>query len=165
MKKKKLNSNMEDYLEAIVVLNKKNGVARVKDISKLLNVRASSVTSALNTLSKSGFVVHEKYGYVEPTKSGAELAHKVQNRHNLLNKFLTNILSIDPEIANEDACKMEHILSPQTFQKLTKFIQFVETCPDHDRPDWLQSFDHYFKTGKRPKCKIRQLKQKVETPR
>ncbi len=159
MKKKKLSSNMEDYLEAIAVLKKKDGVVRVRDISRVLNVRTSSVTSALNTLSKRGFVSHERYGYVELTKDGGELAQRIQRRHNLLVKFLTSILSIDPKIASEDACKMEHILSPQTFQKLTKFIEFVETCPDGERPDWLQSFDYYFKTGKRRQCKIRKIKQ------
>ncbi len=162
MAKKKLSSNMEDYLEAIAVLKKKNGIARVRDISKFLNVKTSSVTSALNTLSKSGFVVHERYSYVDLTKKGEELAQRVQRRHDILIKFLTDILSIDPKIASEDACKMEHTLSPKTFQKLTKFIEFVETCLDGQRPDWLKSFDYYFKTGKRRKCKIRQIKQKAK---
>jgi len=160
MAKKKLSSNMEDYLEAIAVLKKKNGVARVRDISRLLNVKTSSVTSALNTLAKSRFVIHERYGYVELTKEGEGLAQRIQSRHDILIKFLTDILSIDPKIAAEDACKIEHTLSPQTFQKLTKFIEFVETCPDGQRPDWLRSFDYYFKTGKRRKCKIRDIKQR-----
>jgi len=159
MRKNKLSSNMEDYLEAVAVLKKKNGIARVRDIGKLLNVKTSSVTSALSTLSKSGFVVHERYGYVELTKEGEVLAQHVQRRHDILIKFLTDILSIDSNIAGEDACKMEHTLSPRTFQKLTKFIEFVETCPDGQRPDWLKSFDYYFKTGKRRKCKIRKIKQ------
>ncbi len=160
MEKRKLSSNMEDYLEAVAVLKKKNGVARVRDISRLLNVKTSSVTSALNNLSKHGFVNHERYGYVEFTKVGEDLAQHVQKKHNVLIKFLTNILSIDPKIAGEDACKIEHTLSPQTFQKLTKFMEFVETCPDGQRPDWLKSFDYYFKTGRRRKCKIREMKQR-----
>ena len=81
----------------------------------------------------------------------------------MLLEFLTKILNIAPKIAAEDACKMEHSISPQTFQKLTKFIKFVETCPDGDRPDWLKNFDHYFKTGKRIKCKIRQSKQSLKS--
>jgi DtxR family Mn-dependent transcriptional regulator len=160
--KKKLSSNMEDYLEAVAILKKKNGVARVKDISKNLNVRTSSVTSALNTLSKHGFVNHERYGYVELTKEGEDLAQHIQRRHNMLIKFLTNILHINPRIASADACEMEHTLSPETFEKLTKFIEFVETCPDGERPDWLQSFDYYFKTGKRRKCRIRNMKQRFK---
>jgi DtxR family transcriptional regulator, Mn-dependent transcriptional regulator len=158
---KRLSSNMEDYLEAIAFL-KKEGVARVRDISRLLNVKSSSVNAALNTLSKNGLVAHERYGYVELTQEGKKLASCVQKRHDTLLKFLTEILKIDPEIAESDACKMEHSASPQTLQKITKFIEFVETCPDQDRPDWLKSFDHYFKTGKRIRCKIRQVKQKIK---
>ncbi|MCK4905102.1 metal-dependent transcriptional regulator [bacterium] len=162
MKKKKLSSNMEDYMEAIAALKKKKGVARVRDVSRLMNVKTPSVTAALNTLSKKGLIIHERYGYVEITPEGEKLAQGVQNRHDMLLEFLSKILNIDPKIAAEDACRMEHSMSPQTFQKLTKFIEFVETCPDHDRPDWLKSFDHYFKTGKRLRCKVRQIKQKIK---
>ncbi len=162
MKKNKLSSNMEDYLEVIAILKKEKSVARVKDISRLMDVKTPSVTAALNTLSKNGLIVHERYGYVEITPEGERLAQGVQGRHNILVKFLTNILSIAPKIASEDACKMEHTLSSKTFHKLTKFIEFVETCLDGQRPDWLKSFDYYFKTGKRRKCKMRQIKQKVK---
>jgi len=162
MNNRKLSSNMEDYLEAIALLKKKNGIARVRDISHFLGVKSSSVNAALNTLAKSGFVIHEKYGYVELTQEGKKLAHHVQRRHDMLLKFLTKILKVNSKIAESDACKMEHSVSPQTLQKITKFIEFVETCPDNDRPDWLKSFDYYFKTGKRRKCKIRQIKQKVK---
>ncbi len=152
---------MEDYLEAIVVLKKKNKISRVRDISRLLNVEPPSVNSALNNLSKKGLIIHERYGYVELTPEGERLAEGVYKKHKTLIKFLTEILSVDSKTAAEDACKMEHSISPQTFKRLTKFIEFVETCPDRDRPDWLKSFDHYFKTGKRPRCKVRQMKQKV----
>jgi len=152
---------MEDYLEAIVVLKEKNKISRVRDISRLLNVEPPSVDSALNNLSKKGLIIHERYSYVELTPEGERLAEGVYKKHKMLIKFLTEILSVDPKTAAEDACKMEHSISPQTFKKLTKFIEFVETCPDRDRPDWLESFDHYFKTGKRPRCKVRQIKQKI----
>lgn len=163
MKKKKLSSNMEDYMEAIAVLKKKKGVARVKDLANLLGVKKSSVTSALNTLAQNGFVIHERYGYIELTKEGNELAQYIQKKHNVLTRFLTNILNIEPDIAGKDACKMEHTLSPQSFQKLTKFIEFVETCPEGNSPDWLESFNYYLKTGKRRKCKIREMKQRPKS--
>jgi DtxR family transcriptional regulator, Mn-dependent transcriptional regulator len=152
-----LSSNMEDYLEAIGVLEDKNGVVRVKDIGKFLNVANPSVTSALNTLSQKGFVIHERYGYVKLTRQGEKKSREVQKKHNILVKFLSDILNIDAKTAVEDACKMEHALSPQTFRKLTKFIEFVETSPDSQRPDWLKGLDHYFKTGKHIKCKLKKL--------
>lgn len=161
-KNKKLSSNMEDYLEAIVVLKKEKGVARVRDISRLMNVRNPSVTAALTNLSKSNLVVHERYGYVELTPEGEKLAESVQKKHEILLKFLTEVFNVDPKIAVIDACKMEHTISPETFKKITKFIDFIETSPDNERPIWLKGFDYYFRTGKRPKCKIRQIKRKIK---
>jgi len=158
---KKLSSSMEDYLEAIINLKKENGVARVSDIARLMGVKKPSVTYALGFLSENGFIIHERYGYVEFTLKGEKKALDVLRRHKALVKFLTKILNVHPEIAAEDACRMEHVVSSQTLEKITKFIDFVETCPDHDRPDWLESFDYYFETGKRPECKVRELKKEI----
>ena len=157
----RLSSNMEDYLECIAAVKKDRGVVRVKDVSQTIGVRASSVTVALNVLSRKGLVVHERYGYVELTPEGENVAEDVQKRHDMLTKFLSEILKIDARVAEEDACKIEHSISYQTFSKLTKFIEFVETCPESKRPDWLESFDYYSKTGKRRKCKTRKLKEKL----
>jgi len=163
VKTKRLTPNMEDYLEVIATLSKESNVTRVKDIAHLMKVKTPSVTSALSFLSEAGLVVHERYGYVKLTPEGKKTAQGVQNRHNILIKFLTDILKINHSVASEDACKMEHSVSPQTLEKLTKFIEFVETCPDGERPDWLKSFDRYFETGIRPRCKIRDIKQKSKT--
>ncbi len=160
---KKLTSKMEDYLEAILILRKKNRVARVGGIARLMNVEKSNVTFALKVLSQNNLVIHERYGYVDLTFEGERLAEEVLRKHKMLLRFLSEVLSINPETAAKDACKMEHSISPETFKKLTKFIEFVDTCPDHDRPDWLKSFDHYFKTGKRLRCKVRQMKQETLT--
>lgn len=131
--KKKLSSNMEDYLEAIGSLSRKKKVVRVKDLAKSLNVKTSSVNNALATLSKAGLIVHERYGYIELTKEGESLARQIQARHNVLIKFLTEILKISPQIAVEDACRMEHSISPQTFEKLREFIKFIDKFPQRKR--------------------------------
>jgi len=157
---KKISSSMEDYLEAIVILKKRNRIARVKDISSLLHVKTSSVSAALDNLSRNGFVIHERYGYVDLTQEGKRLADNCKNKHELLSKFLENILGVNPKIAAEDACKLEHSISPETFKKLSKFIEFVEKAPYSGRPDWLKGFDYYFKTGKRLRCKVKELRQK-----
>jgi len=164
-KSNNLSSNMEDYLETIALLKKEKGIARVRDVSQSLKVKTPSVAAALNKLSKRGLIVHERYGYIELTPEGEELAQNVQDRHNTLSRFLSEILDVDSRIAAEDACKMEHSIGPETFEKLTKFIEFVETCPEHGRPDWLKSFAYYFKTGRRPRCKVRQAKQRAVTAR
>ncbi len=160
-KNNSLSASLEDYLEAILNLAGESNIARSRDIAAMLGVSRASVTAALTNLSKGGLVIHERYSYVELTPEGKRLAQSIQSRHDTLFRFLTEILGINPKIATEDACKIEHSISPQTLKKITKFIKFVETCPGQDRPDWLKSFDYYFKTGRRPTCKIKKLKQKL----
>ncbi|MFC2140651.1 metal-dependent transcriptional regulator, partial [Candidatus Auribacterota bacterium] len=94
-----------------------------RDISHLLNVKASSVTSALEKLAKKKLVIHERYGYIDLSPEAKKLATNIQKRHNILVKFLTQILDIDPKTANEDACKMEHSISHKTLNKLLKFVE------------------------------------------
>jgi len=154
----KLSSNMEDYLEAVVVLKQKDGVVRVKDVSELMNVTKASVSCAVKTLSSKGFVLHEKYGYIDLTSEGAEIANKVKKRHDMLIKFLTKILGLDSKLAGEDACKIEHVLNAKTSKRLAKFVEFVETIPDGDSPEWIEGFNSYLKTGKRSRCKFRKRK-------
>ena len=158
-----LTQSMEDYLRRIIALKERKGVIRVKDISRLMNVKPSSVTAILDTLSKKGLVIHKRYGYVKLTPEGEKVAKDVEKRHDVLIKFLTEILEIDLETAKKDACKMEHTISPQTFRKLMKFIEFVKNRPIHEKPEWLKSFEYYFKTGERSEeCKMRKLKKKPE---
>ena len=139
-KDKKISANMEDYLEAIVILKKEMGVARVKDIGRLLSVKNPSVNSALNTLSDAGLVIHERYGYADLTKEGEVAAHGVIGRHDTLVRFLKAILGFDQRTAEADACRMEHSMSEEGFEKLTKFMVFVETCQEGEQPEWLKNF-------------------------
>ena len=143
---------MEDYLEAIAMLKRKHTVARVRDISRLLGVKSPSVHAALASLSKKGFVAHEKYGYVNLTSAGKEAARNIQRRHDVLLKFLTRILDIDSSIALQDACQMEHVISAKTLKSLTRFIQFVESGFNNGNPQWLRNFKHYLKTGKKSRA-------------
>lgn len=143
---------MEDYLEAIAILDKEKGFARVKEISRLLKVKNPSVTGALATLERDDLVRHERYGYVKLTARGQRIARDIQKRHAILQRFLTLILKIDPDIAEQDSCRLEHAISAETFDRLTKFIDFVETCPEQSTPVWLRNFYHYMKTGERPEC-------------
>lgn len=150
--KEKLSSAMEDYLEAIAALKERNEIVRVRDISRLLGVKSPSVNAALRTLSQKGLVIHERYGYVNLTADGVKIARNIQDKHDLLLKFLTGILNIDADEALQDACKMEHAISAKTFDRLTKFIRFVETGLEGESPQWLKSFRHYLKTGKKLQC-------------
>ena len=122
---------MEDYLERIVMLGGENGIARVTQLSKSLEVKKPSVTAALNRLSKDGLVKHEKYGYVELTKEGKKIALDVLHRHKVIEQFLVQILGVNKETAWKDACAMEHSISGISVEKLTIFIEHVlSTVPE-----------------------------------
>ena len=125
-----LSDSMQDYLEAISTLKQKKNYVRVKDIAKEMKVRMPSVTGALKTLTERNLVRHEKYEYVELTEDGIKIAEEVKRRHELISRFLTHVLKIDMEIAERDACKIEHSVSPITIERLVKLVERIETCPE-----------------------------------
>jgi DtxR family Mn-dependent transcriptional regulator len=152
---KPLTPVMEDYLEAIFDLDKEKRVVRVKDIAKKMNVKMPTVSSMLKTLNDRGLVNYEKYEYVEMTRNGAKVGKEMRRRHGVLQKFLMEILKIDIEVANEEACKMEHALSPGTLDSLTDFMAFIQACP-RTGESWLNYFDEYRQDGCLPeKCQAR----------
>ncbi|NJL60436.1 MAG: metal-dependent transcriptional regulator [Desulfobacteraceae bacterium] len=139
---KPLTSVMEDYLEAIYDLDKDQKVVRVRDIAKKMDVKMPSVTSMLKTLNERKLVHYEKYEYVELTEHGAAIGREIRQRHEIIRKFLTEILQIDFKTADEDACKIEHTLSPSTLDRLTDFIEFIQICPmGEDRINHLKSIE------------------------
>ena len=99
-----------------------------------------TVSSMLKTLNDRGMVNYEKYEYVELTKDGADVGKEIRRRHELLLKFLMDILKIDLKTADEDACKMEHALSDVTLGSLTDFMSFIQSCPRAGE-SWLQHFE------------------------
>jgi DtxR family Mn-dependent transcriptional regulator len=145
----KQSASMEDYLEAILMLGEGKGAVRVSQMSKALGVKMPSVSSALAKLAREGLVEHQPYGQVQLTPEGERIAEDVFRRHEALRHFLTEILGIDPEIAVDDACKMEHSVSPATQEKLAKFIEFVNS-PSEGQPRWLKIFHHYLKRAELP---------------
>jgi len=146
-----LTSNIEDYLETVIMLDRKDRVVRVRDISHKMGVSMPSVCRALKVLSKKGLISHEKYGYIQLTRKGEILGEKIYNSHKILIKFLKGILNTDAKTAERDACKIEHGISGSTIRKLIAFVKFIETCPYPEGPDWLKSFNYFYKYGKRPK--------------
>ncbi|HNQ77440.1 MAG TPA: metal-dependent transcriptional regulator [Acidobacteriota bacterium] len=121
-----LGESLEDYAEAILELEGKEGSARVTDISKKLAVSKPSVTGALAHLKEKGIVEYAPYSYIRLTDKGRALAKKVRRRHEVLSGFLTDILGISPEKANVQACRMEHILEPETIEKMCKLASFMK---------------------------------------
>jgi DtxR family Mn-dependent transcriptional regulator len=126
---KKLSESMENYLKTILVLEKRVSFVMVKDIGSMMNVKTSSVTAALEVLADSGYVKHESYGYVELTPLGRSKGRDVCKKNDALLKFLQEILEINSKTAQKDACAMEHAISPQTFARLVRFVEFAGRGP------------------------------------
>lgn len=125
----KLSESLENYLETIAFLKRENKVARVKDISKMLNVKSSSVNIALNILMEKGFVLHERYGYVDLTSKGQAVADDIQKKEDLLFLFFHDILGVEKEAALKDACKIEHTISDESLAKLIYFVGMLDKEP------------------------------------
>ncbi|MFW6150599.1 MAG: metal-dependent transcriptional regulator [Chloroflexota bacterium] len=140
-------ANMEDYLEAIARLGGGDHKVRVTELSQALQVKKPSVSAALDRLAQEGLVRHERYGRVELTAEGQRAAADVWWRHEILARFLTEVLGMDTRIAQRDACKMEHVVSAETFDRLTKFVEFALTCP-RGKPEWLDGFEYFADHGK-----------------
>ena len=142
-------ASMEDYLEAIAMLHGEGRAVRVNQISQRLKVRMPSVTSALKKLSGQGLVTHERYGYVELTPEGDGIAADVIRRHKALSRFFTQALGIDRKTAEEDACKIEHVISPLGLERITRFIDFIEACPLGE-PNFPKRYKYYLEHGELP---------------
>jgi DtxR family Mn-dependent transcriptional regulator len=113
-----LTEAIENYLETIAALKKEKKYARVSDIARTLKIKAPSVNAAVNFLHENGLVTHEKYGYVDLTEKGEMLAQEIQRKHDILYKFLNEILFVDVKSAVNEACKIEHSVSSETVVKL-----------------------------------------------
>ena len=156
--KKRLTTTMEDYLEAMYNLSKEKKAVRVKDIAKKLGVTMPTVTSMLKTLREKGMIDHEKYEYPELTGKGTDIGSEIDQRHQTLRSFLIDILQIDHDQADEDACKMEHAVSPATLERIVVFMEFIDNCPRGGN-DWLALFNEYREHGTQKEKCLKRMKK------
>ena len=117
----KIQESGENYLETILIIKKRNGIARSVDIANELNFSRASVSRAMSLLKNSGYIEIGNINQIILTDTGREIAEKVYEKHCTLKEFLTYI-GVEKEIATEDACKMEHIISEQTFECLKQTL-------------------------------------------
>ena len=112
----------ENYLETILVLKNKNGRVRSIDIARTLSFSKPSVSRAMSLLKEGGYIKIDSNGYIELTDSGLQVAQKIYRRHVMLTEWLTAI-GVNPETASQDACRMEHVISQETFDKIGEHIK------------------------------------------
>jgi len=117
-----ISASLEDYLEAIYLLSRKDEEVRVAEIAEALGFSKPSVSEALTHLEAKGLVEHEKYRGVRLTPEGEELARHVYERHKTLSIFLTRILGVPPAQAAVEACRIEHTISTDTYERLRRFV-------------------------------------------
>ncbi len=127
-----VSASLEDYLEAIFHIEASKGAARAKDIALAMDVKNASVTQALRSLSEKDLVNYAPYEVITLTQSGHQIALDVVHRHEILEKFLSQVLGLEKLEADEGACRMEHSVSRPILNRLIKFMEHFQTCPLSD---------------------------------
>ena len=117
-----IHQSAEDYLEAILMIKERKGYVRSIDVATQLHVSKPSVSYATKRLRENGYITFNEDGMISLTESGMEIADKIYTRHKVLTDIFRS-LGVDDEIAAEDACKIEHDLSPETFDALCKYAR------------------------------------------
>ena len=121
-----LSESAQDYLEALLLASDAGRVVRISDVAKRLGVRLPSVVAMLKGLAAKGLVRHERYGLVELTEAGRLEARAVLARHKAIYRFLNGFLGVNEATAETDACRIEHVLSPDTVKRLLKLVALLE---------------------------------------
>ena len=118
----KIYESGENYLEAILILKKEKGFARAIDVAQKLDFSRPSVSRAISILKKLGYVLVDESGMIVLTKLGRNLAEKIYDRHCFLIKCF-KFLGVSEDVAKFDACRVEHVMSEETFNQLKKFFE------------------------------------------
>lgn len=131
------SETVEKYVETIHELEQTKAKAKNKDIASKLNVKQPSVTEMLQKLEQQGLADYEPYQGATLTDAGKQLAHQLSEKHSILAKFLKAI-GVDAEIAEDDACKIEHIMHNETIKQLKTFVTFLER--QQNKTKWIQKY-------------------------
>ena len=140
----------EEYIETIYMFEKKGGKAQTGQIAEHMDVKPPSVTEMLQKLQDEELVKYEPYLGATLTEKGRKLANELMARHKVIADFL-EIIGVERELAEEDACQIEHHVSKASAERLRLFVEFVQTAPRD--PQWIENFKRYCETGEREKCK------------
>jgi DtxR family Mn-dependent transcriptional regulator len=127
-----LTKSREDYLEAICEICEEEKVARVTDLASHMGVSLASVNYALKVLKEKGLIKHKKYGYIELTEKGNEIGQAIYRKHKLIRSFLIRILDVDKNVADKDACGIEHVISEETCDKMNSYLEAQEVYKNYD---------------------------------
>lgn len=144
-----LTPSLEDYLEAIYHIIEEKRVARSKDISAEMKVKSASVTSALQTLADKKLINYAPYEVITLTRNGQKRAREIIHKHRTFKKFFMRVLDIDPQDADETACRFEHEVGDNVFEKFELFNDFLEDHAQSVEP-LIEEFKVYCQKKKAP---------------
>ncbi len=150
--KNELTESLEKYLLAIYEIVKTNQAARVKDVSKYLNIGGPSTSEAVKTLAAKKFINYEPYGIITLTSKGKEQAEEKLKRHTIISKFLQQVLLIDDDKIDLSAKQIEYSMTEDVLDKFVNFLTFIDTCSCKE-PKWIKSYKYFSNHKKMPdKC-------------
>lgn len=121
----KIQESAENYIETIYMLKKRQGDVRSIDIANELEFSKPSVSVAMKNLRENGYIEVKPSGFITLTEKGMEIAERMYERHILLTEFLTN-LGVDPDVAAEDACRVEHVISSESFEAIKRHAEKIK---------------------------------------
>lgn len=157
-----IHKSAEDYLEKILMIQNKNGIVRSIDIAKYLEFSKASVSVAMKKLKESDYIIIDKNGDIKLTEKGFKVASKIYERHEVLASVFIKI-GVDEKTAYEDACKVEHDLSDETFEALKQYLRKQE---EQDNMDYkkLSSIRHsvrHYEDKQIPEVLVNKIQEKV----
>ena len=135
----RLTASQEDYLETIYNIIVEKGIVRSKEIARRMQVSRSSVTDAFRALAKRDLINYTPYEIITLTAKGRVVAKDVIRRHRALKEFFIKVLSVDEEIAEAGACRIEHAAPREIIERIIHFVSFIEECPEDGR-EWIKIF-------------------------
>lgn len=157
-----VSTSAEDCLEAILQLISEKGTARVRDIAAALSLHKSTVSSTLKGLSEKGLVHYSPYEITTLTALGEEIAQDVRRRHQVIGRFLAEILGADEDAAQANACRMEHIVDADILDRFCLLMDFAKSSAAKG-DNWVEQFHRYSKTKLRGKARREQQPSKAAT--
>ncbi len=148
MENKELSASLEDYVEAVFLISQNHQGVHANQIAEYLKVAKSSVSWALNQLSERGLINYKPYETISLTEKGEKIARRVAGRHEKIKTFLKEVLSVEEDMAEANACRMEHVVDKEVLERMNRFVEFLDKCPRAGR-QWMKGFGLFCGEGEK----------------